>query len=223
MELPGRGARCLEAPFDSFDEAVESSLSGIVDSLEAPYALFGHSLGALIAFDLAHKIRARRQNGPVALIVSGCSAPHVRRAPSLRSELPRAEFLAALRGLAGTPDEVIDSEELIDLLLPAMRADFRAAENYQYRACPPLDCPIYAFTGTGDSEVDQADVMEWSALTRRHFAMHTFSGGHFFLKTSQGEFLARLAATLEEVLRSRPNDFCASQDQLLRVVCASES
>lgn len=197
VELPGRGTRVGERPFTSLDEAVSFSVSsGRLDTGGSDYILFGHSMGATIAFECAREMRRQGRRQPVALIVSGATAPQLPQTAPRRSDLPDAELIGSLGELAGTPREVTESAELMALLLPGLRADLHAVETYAYREALPLAMSIHAFGGTDDAEATPGDVAAWQQQTTGPFALQIMPGGHFFLKTSESAFLALFTSAI---------------------------
>jgi medium-chain acyl-[acyl-carrier-protein] hydrolase len=161
-----------------------------------PFAFFGHSMGAVVAFELARLLRRRHQPLPRVLLVSGARAPQFRRGHVPPPEPSPAEFKEALRRLQGTPPEVLDDPELMSVILPAVREDAAIYRNYVYAEEPPLDCPIRAYGGAQDPNVRLEHLEAWAQQTTAPFAMRLFPGGHFFLQTDRDEFLAAVARDL---------------------------
>ena len=164
--------------------------------LEEPFAFFGHSMGAVVAFELARLLRRRNQPVPRMLVASGARAPQFRRGHVPPPEPGEAEFVDALRRLEGTPREVLDNPNLMQLILPVLREDAAIYRNYIYTEEPPLDCPIRAYGGTEDPNVHIAHLEGWAVETTAPFAVHIFPGGHFYLQTYRQEFLAALGRDL---------------------------
>lgn len=182
VQLPGRGARIRERPVDRLDRLAAMLAEALGPRLDRPFALFGHSMGALLAFETARTLRRTGQPLPAALFVSARRAPQrPSRRPPLH-QLSDTELIAELRALDGTPPAVLEDEELLGLMLPIVRADLKAVETHDHHPEPPLDCPIRAFGGTRDS-IAPDDLRAWSVQTTRGFALTMFDGGHFFLNT----------------------------------------
>jgi surfactin synthase thioesterase subunit len=196
VELPGRGRRFRDAPYTNL-LALVRTLSEVLD-FSVPYALFGHSMGALIAFELAREVRRKAYTTPTHLFVSGCVAPQmIRQLNRPRHLLPDTELLDELRLLNGTPEEVLGDSSLIQVFLPVLRADFAVVETYKYRSELPLDCPIVAFGGEQDEEINRLSLQGWSEHTQRGFAMGMFPGGHFFVQSARGSVLAEISKRLK--------------------------
>lgn len=182
VQLPGRGTRMTERPFTQLSPLVEALAQALAPLLDMPFAFFGHSLGALVSFELARRIRRQYGVHPVRLFVSAGRAPQVpHRGPSIHT-LPDKELLMELRRLNGTPSELLGHEELMEIMLPLLRADFAVHETYLYSTEPPLNCPISAFGGLQDNKVSDSDLEAWRAQTSVSFSLRMFPGDHFFLK-----------------------------------------
>src|ERR1700674_5350722 len=145
IQLPGRGTRLMERPFTQLTPLVEVLARALAPLLDMPFAFFGHSLGALVSFELALRIRREYGRHPVRLLVSAARAPQFPHRRSPIHALPEKEFLAELRRLNGTPGELLDHQELMEIMLPLLRADFAVYETYSYSNETPLNCPISAF------------------------------------------------------------------------------
>jgi surfactin synthase thioesterase subunit len=194
VSLPGRGARFDERPATDFTELVTAISDAIVPSPGCQTVLFGHSLGALLAYEVARRLE-QRNAGPSALFVSGRQAPGLasRRAPI--AHLPDDSFVAELKQIGGTPSEVLASQDLIELLLPMLKADFGLAENYDPPNGRRLTCPVVALGGLGDPWVHATDLKAWSGLTDGPFSMRMFPGDHFYIHQPE-RLLAHVSAGL---------------------------
>jgi len=182
VQLPGRGTRVTERPFTRLSPLVEALAQALAPFLDRPFAFFGHSLGALVSFELARQIRRQYGVHPVRLFVSAGGAPQIpHRVPPIHT-LPDKEFIVELRRLNGTPSELLDHEELMGIMLPLLRADFAVYETYVYSTEPPLNCPISAFGGLRDHRVNDSDLEAWRAQTNVSFSLQMFPGDHFFLR-----------------------------------------
>ncbi|MGH3786771.1 MAG: thioesterase II family protein [Pseudonocardiaceae bacterium] len=194
-QLPGRESRFTESPIASMEQLAGPLLAGLDDYLERPFALFGHSMGALIAFELARRLRLGGVQ-PVHLFASGCRAPHL---PS-RSHwhtLPDGQFLTALQELGGIPPELLAEPEFLAAMLPTLRSDCTLSETYQSSARALLSCPVSAFGGLRDKDVPPEDVQAWSHHTTGPFQIHLLPGDHFFLHSARPELLQLVVSKLQ--------------------------
>jgi medium-chain acyl-[acyl-carrier-protein] hydrolase len=188
LQPPGREARIREAPFRRLEPLVDALMEAMGPHLGRPYAFFGHSMGALVAHEAAQRLGRLGAPPPCRLFVSGARAPDRMTGGRLHM-LPDAEFAAALGELNGTPQEVLEHQELMDLLMPTLRADFEVCETYEHRERELLACPITAFGGSQDCEVSSEDLRAWARMTRASFESFVLPGDHFFLGPSSDEIL----------------------------------
>lgn len=196
VQLPGRGTRLLEPPFTQLLPLIEALGHALFPLLDKPFALFGHSLGALVSFELARHLRRQYGLHPVRLCVSAARAPQIPHRDLPMHSLPEEEFVARLRRLNGTPSEVFAHAELMEIILPLLRADFAVYETYVYSIEPPFECPISTFGGLQDRTVSHGDLEAWRDQTTSSFSSRMFPGGHFFLNTTQPLLLQRLSQEL---------------------------
>jgi medium-chain acyl-[acyl-carrier-protein] hydrolase len=198
--LPGRGSRLPEAPFSQLAPLVQSIAQAMLPLLEKPFAFFGHSMGALIGFELARKLRGKYGLCPDHFFASAFPAPDIKKPKEIVHLLPDPEFIKRLASLNGTPPAVLENKELMDIILPALRADFAVSETYEYVHQPPLECDIAVFGGLEDREITRAELEAWSRQTTERFSLTMFQGDHFFLHTVQFDLLTaiveRLPATI---------------------------
>ena len=192
----------MRPPRQNRPNTMAELVAALGDSIEAtldePFAFFGHSMGAVVAFELARLLRRRNRPTPRLLVASGARAPQFRRGHVPPPEPSEAQFMEALRRLEGTPREVLDNPNLMQLILPALREDAAIYRHYIYAEEPPLDCPIRAYGGAEDPNVSRAHLEAWAQQTTAAFAVRVFPGGHFYLQTCRAEFLAALARDLTE-------------------------
>ena len=179
--LPGREDRLREPPIDRLASLIARLSDAIRPYLDRPFAFFGHSMGAIVAFELARQLRAEQGPAPAILFVSGRGAPRTKTSRSPIHQLPDDAFVRELHRLQGTPEQVLCNQELMQLLLPALRADFALIERYAYADQSPLDCPICAFGGREDIDVSEAALDAWRHESRSMFRLQLFPGDHFFL------------------------------------------
>lgn len=182
IQLPGRGARSTEPPFTQLSPLVEALAQALAPLLNIPFAFFGHSLGALISFELARRLRGNYGINPVHLFVSAARAPQIPSRGSPIHCLPDGEFLAELRRLDGTPADLLENKEFMEIMLPLLRADFSVFETYKYLNGSALDCPISVFGGLHDRRVSSVDLDAWHDQTNASFSLQMFPGGHFFFR-----------------------------------------
>ncbi len=197
VQLPGRERRISEQPFEHLDPLIDALMEALLSYLDEPYAFFGHSMGALISFELTRALRKTGSTaGPMRLCVSGHRAPQLPDTLPPVHNLPEHRFIEELQRLKGTPEEVLQHPELLQLLFPLLRADFAVCETYTYTHQAPLTCPISAFGGLRDGEVPCESIVAWCDQTRGPFNVHFFDGGHFFLREQQASLLRILAHDL---------------------------
>lgn len=194
--LPGRDARVDEAPAGAMIPLVANLAQEMLPLLSVPYALFGHSMGAFIAFDLAHELSGLGYP-PAHLFVSAQRGPSLPYPGKPIYALPEDEFLAGvLARYERIPKQILEQKDLMAILLRTLRADFTLTEAYRYRAAGPLACPITAFGGADDEHVAE-QVEAWAAETTGRFRLHLLPGGHFFPRESREELLSLIRADLE--------------------------
>jgi medium-chain acyl-[acyl-carrier-protein] hydrolase len=185
-----------EPPFKSVPVLVEAMLPALLPHFDKPFAFFGHSMGAMISFELARRLRKETGREPLKLFVSGQRAPQLPRTSDITYNLPEPEFLEELRRLNGTPREVLEHPELMSLLLSLLRTDFELVQTYDYQPGEPLNCPIAAFGGVQDEDIPRSDLDAWREQTTSSFTLQMFPGDHFFLHSSQALLLQRLSEHL---------------------------
>jgi medium-chain acyl-[acyl-carrier-protein] hydrolase len=196
IQLPGRETRLKEPPFTRLSPLLHALGDAVRPYLDRPFALYGHSLGALIAFELARYLRRTGNPGPVHLLASGRAAPQLRPPHEAINALPEPEFVERVRALGGTPDAVLADRELRKILVPLLRADFSILETYSYTDEPPLDCPITVFGGLQDPRAGTPELQAWRVQTAAHFSVQMLPGDHFFLRTAQDLLLRMLTLEL---------------------------
>jgi medium-chain acyl-[acyl-carrier-protein] hydrolase len=205
IEYPGRGTQMKSVAFTQLEplvNAIAQALTGqftpvLLPYLDKPFAFFGHSMGGLICFEVARLLRRNYNKNPVYLFISGRSAPQISdRNPPIHA-LPEPEFLEEIRLLNGTPEAVLENTELMQLLVPILRADFAILETYEYAPAPPLECAIAVFGGLQDREVNIGELEAWHEQTTTSFELEMFSGDHFFLHSAKHLLLQSIAQKLK--------------------------
>lgn len=184
VQLPGRGARMAEPPPGSMRELVRALAAVVAPLTDQPFAFLGHSLGALIAFELARLCRLQYIPTPQHLFVAGCGGPRQRERLGLHL-LPDEQLSDALRTYNGTPPELLEHHALMAAVLPAIRADFCMVDDYEYRASLPLTAPITVLAGRADPHVSADQAEGWRAETTSDCRVAWFDGDHFFLHPSR--------------------------------------
>jgi medium-chain acyl-[acyl-carrier-protein] hydrolase len=197
VHLPGRETRWHESPLVRMDDLCRRVATEIGATIDRPFALFGHSLGALVAFEVARLLRTSMRLVPRRVIVAG------HRAPQLPNRLPRishladAEFVAAVRERhGGLPAAMTDHRELMELMLPTLKADYQLAEDYRYTDGDPLPCPISAFGGVADECVADDELASWRHMTSASFVHRTMPDGHFFVDSRRAGLIALMLEDL---------------------------
>jgi medium-chain acyl-[acyl-carrier-protein] hydrolase len=188
VRLPGREARLRERPFSDWAPLAGEFARAIEEHVRSPYIIFGHSMGAMLAYEAITLAIARL---PERVILSGCRAPDASRARPETHSLPSREFAAELRNLGGAPPEVLADPRVMSLLEPMLRADIRLAETWSRRSPPPLPVPLTVFYGEDDQVAPPQAVAGWRSLAPRGFTSHAIPGGHFFIHDHAIEFFRR--------------------------------
>jgi len=209
MQPPGRESRWRETPHRRMEAMADEAAEAILARLDLPFAFFGHSMGAALAFEVTRRLAgAPGANGsrPRHLFVSGRRAPRITDDDEMVHALPRERFIESIRGYSGTPEEVLQNEELMELVEPLLRADFEVSETYEYTPEPSgaaLDLPITALGGVGDEDVSEQDLDAWRQETSGPFRKLMFDGGHFFLTERRPEVISVVRRELEALLAAR--------------------
>jgi len=199
VHLPGRERRFREPALESVDVIVDQLAPVVRELSDRPFAIFGHSLGALVGFELVRRLRKEGGPTPLRFFASGHRAPHLPDPDPPIHHLPDAQFIEELRELNGTPQEVFESPELLELILPVLRADFTAAETYAYRSDAPLTCPITALGGTNDDMIPGEALHAWQEHTSRDFEAHLLEGDHFFIHQRHEDVIRIVRGRLTDV------------------------
>ena len=210
VELPGHGSRCALPAHTAWPALIDSLVVELAERLDgdAPFAVFGHSMGALVGFELIHALRARCDVAPVWFGASASVAPSRRKRETDWLNCTHEEMVARLRELGGTPAELLDDRDFIDFVLPVLRADFHLCGTYTPDVMSagavirePLACPIGVFTGLDDrATACRNDVAAWGEETRGACTLHSFDGGHFYLDGTPDSVVACVATALASAL-----------------------
>lgn len=202
VQLPGRGNRLHTPAFTNLHALVKATADALLPYFDMPFAFFGHSMGASISFELARLLRRQGRSLPRHLYISGRRAPHIPdREPPLY-DLSETALVEELRRLNGTPKEVLDHPELMQMMLPLLRADFSVAETYICEPEEPLDMPITVFGGLADEDIMRDDLEGWRQHSTASFKLRMLEGDHFFLNTSQPILLRLLFKELHSLVGS---------------------
>jgi medium-chain acyl-[acyl-carrier-protein] hydrolase len=196
-QLPGRESRWKEPLTERLEPLLDAFVPAVQAWLDTPFALYGHSMGALVAFEVARELRRRGLPGPKHLLVSG------RRAPDLPDPTPPIRWLddeafvdAMVQQYDGIPDAIRRDREMLQIFLPILRADISVIETYRWREEAPLECPISVFAGLDDRSVDFRQLEAWRRFTTGEFRLEFLPGGHFFLQTAREGLLRSVARDL---------------------------
>ena len=185
--LPGREGRIGEQPLTDMNTMLNALVRELEPERERPFALFGHSMGALIGFELARRLRQEFEVNPVRLFVSAHRAPHLPRSQPALHQLPDDQLRERLRQLQDGPEEMMQNDEYMQLMLPTLRADLQLCETYVHTSEPPLGCAISALGGIGDWRLSKSDLMAWDKHTSGAFTLRMFPGGHLFLNDCEAD------------------------------------
>jgi len=197
IQLPGREGRWREPALTSLSQIADQVSRALVPHLQAPFAFYGHSLGALVSFEVTRQLRAAGHPMPQQLFLGAHRGPQLPNPHSAIGHLGDEAFIEQVRKrYDGIPQAVLDNPELLELMLPCLRADFTAFETYEYRAQPPLECAISAFGGDQDGYVRTHEVAGWREQTTGRFRMRVVPGNHFFMQTGREQVIGALVDDL---------------------------
>jgi medium-chain acyl-[acyl-carrier-protein] hydrolase len=197
IQLPGRENRRSEQPFTNLALLAPALADILMPEIEKPYAFFGHSLGAMMAFEVARELRRRGAPGLRRLFVAARKAPSLSDPVLNIRNMSEAQLIATVSSrFNAIPDAILEDRELLALFLPVLRADLEIIETYHYTEEPPLDCPISAFGGLGDASNPQSEIEQWKSFTTSTFSLRMYPGGHFFPRTSREELVAAIGQDL---------------------------
>ncbi|MBD2568834.1 thioesterase II family protein [Anabaena lutea] len=197
LELPGRGRQMNLPPYTKMQPLVREIAQNLIPYLDKPFAIFGHSMGGLVSFELTRLLRSDYNLTPIHLFISARNAPQVPPTKRPIYNLPDAEFWQEIRNFNGTPDDVIENQDIIQLFLPILRADFTVLDTYIYTNQLPLDCPISVFGGLQDKEFTDYELEAWKEQTSAAFSLQMLAGNHFFIRSNQNLLLRSISQQLE--------------------------
>lgn len=200
IQLPGRENRIRESPYTDILPLVEILARQIQLYSQKPFAFYGHSMGALLAFEVARVLQRQDAPLPLTLFLAAHRAAHLspRRAPFYA--LPDEELIQSLRRLGGLQEEVVEDKELLGILLPTIRADLTLCDLYDYSPDTPLNCPFQLYAGRDDAEVSPEDMDSWCEHSTQSSSLRIFPGGHFFLRSDGDRVMQTIASTLVQLV-----------------------
>lgn len=198
IELPGRGSKMRLPLLNRLEPIVEAIAMQIQPYLDKPFAFFGHSMGGLISFELTRFLVTKYEISPVHLFISAHRAPQIPQSRPQIHDLPKSDFIAELRHYNGTANEVLENQELMELFLPILRADFAALETYKYYQTLPLECPISVFGGLQDNKVSIEELEAWREQTNNNFLLKMLPGDHFFIN-EPGLLLQQISEIIKQM------------------------
>ncbi|MCE2595214.1 alpha/beta fold hydrolase [Motilimonas cestriensis] len=200
VQLPGRGIRLSEAPYTNLSQLVVDLSKQMQPLLEVPYVVMGHSFGSRLGYELVQHFRMLQWPLPLHFIASGSKAPHYKNTDSPIHQLPEAAFIEKLRSFGGTPDEILNNADFMEMLLPMLRADFAMVETHQSEIRPALDCDLSMFGGVNDEGVPQDKLLDWQLHFSGHISETLFEGGHFFIETHKALVIKSVKEKVQALL-----------------------
>ncbi|PHM23420.1 thioesterase II family protein [Xenorhabdus budapestensis] len=210
IQSPGKGARFKEKPYDDMKSLIEDLYVNIKPLLNIPYIFLGHSLGSRIAFELLRKIDAESLPLPIEFIASGSRGPQVSAIRKPISALEDKEFTIALQEFGRVNQQIIDNDELLSLILPAIKADFKISEEYYYSGTASFACPLTVFGGTNDALVAEQELYSWFDFFEQDKKVIVFEGSHFFIDDNNDPVIDAVSNILESKISRRPYTLLSS-------------
>ncbi|WP_410984479.1 thioesterase II family protein [Bacillus cereus] len=200
VELAGRGRRMNEPLIENMEEMVEDIYYSIKDYITEPYAIFGHSMGGLLTYELCHKLQKEGYPDPVHVFVSGRKAPQLKARRKIIHDLPNEEFISEILKYDGMDKSIFENKELADIFLPILKADFKLIETYEFNApFNLLNSDISVFHGIDDKAVDFEELSHWSEVTKKESKIYTFPGGHFFINEYTEQVVNKINETFSSL------------------------
>jgi len=197
IEFPGRGARMAEPLIYDIEEVMAELSYLIKDFSDLPYAFLGHSMGALVSYELAQHLSSNFKVSPQKLYLSAHNAPQLPREGKIMHKLKRDQFLDELKNMNGIADELLDHEELLQLVLPIIQNDYKLCETYKYIEKGKVNIPIHVFGGDADKDVTPEKLEAWNELTDKEFDLEILPGDHFFILKNRDSFARRMQRHLK--------------------------
>lgn len=195
VQPPGRATRIGETLYEDLPSLVDELIAQAAFITQIPYVFIGHSLGCRVAFELACQLQSRAYPIPVHFFASGCPAPHLKDNNPYTHNLPRDQFIRELQKMNGATDEILLNDELMDILLPVLRADFKMAETYQ-PARFVLKSPVTVLSGDSDPDVKPIELYAWSELSSEDLTIQYIQGDHFFIDQNRGRVIEVMLSAL---------------------------
>ena len=189
IELPGRRKRFRESLYKSLDLLLADLASVLLPHLKQPFVFFGHSMGGLVSFELTRLLRRKYNLSPVHLLISGCRATQLPPSKPPIHNLDDEAFKQEVIRLGGTPQAILDNKEMMELIMPTLKADFEVIETHTYQPETPLNIPLTVFGGENDPEVAPEELAAWEEQTSANFSLKMFEGGHFFIEEQRSQLL----------------------------------
>lgn len=200
IQLPGREERLREPPYRRLEPLVQALADAIAPYLDRPFAFYGHSMGALVSFEVARQLRKKYDRQPVMLHLAAFRAPQLQNPNIKIYHLPTEVFKVVLRA-DGIPETILQNDELMQLMLPTLRADYEVCDTYEYREASPLSCPFFLYCGQEDVRIREVDMLGWPVHTLEQSRMTMVSGSHLFLHTAQDLLVTKISRSLEMYLK----------------------
>jgi medium-chain acyl-[acyl-carrier-protein] hydrolase len=201
VELTGRGKRFTEPYYDNLMQAVDDIYRLVKPELNGLYAFYGHSMGSLLVYELVRKINSLPHPQPVHLFLSGGSPPHIRKSDKVYHKMPEEQFKEEIFKMGGTPREVFENKELLEIFIPLLRADYKILETYEFQPEHPVfDCGITLFNGKEDEEVTSDEIRQWQRYTKVQCPLHEYESGHFFIHDQMEDIVQIINDTLIQAL-----------------------
>lgn len=197
VQPPGRENRLREPAITRMPQMVAQVVAVLAPCLDLPYALFGHSLGAMTVFEVARELRRRGLRSPEWMFASGHPSPHLARRRPLVSGLERGAFVESMRADFGVDPALLDNPELMEIVCPILRADYEVVESYEHRDEPPFAFPLSVFGGARDPEASEAELLAWQRHTTGPFRIRVLPGNHMFINSAREALVAEVARDLE--------------------------